>query len=125
MKEVKTGTKVYTTVFATDTPDDTHGGACHEYQVVISTELKPGSPLPEPVAEIAFQRGPVNECGINGCHNEDLISIVVDRLQAFQAGKFSCRENALALTKLEEALHWLNHRTKDRAARGVEGTSQK
>jgi hypothetical protein len=48
----------------------------------------------------------------------------IDRLQSFQSGDFACRENALALTKLEEALHWLDHRTKDRQRRGVEGTSK-
>lgn len=37
-------------------------------------------------------------------------------------GKYACRENALALTALEEALMWLQKRTRDRLARGVEGT---
>lgn len=35
--------------------------------------------------------------------------------------KFSCRENAIVITKLEEALMWLNKRTEDRKQRGVEG----
>ena len=39
-------------------------------------------------------------------------------------GDFACRENALALTKVEEALHWLNHRTADRQRRGVEGKNE-
>jgi len=46
-------------------------------------------------------------------------------LRSFQAGPYACRENALALTKIEEAMHWLNHRTAERQARGVEGTSEK
>jgi len=54
-----------------------------------------------------------------------LIAVVIDRLQGFQGGKFACRENALALTKLEEAVHWLHHRTAQRLARGVEGTHEK
>ncbi len=41
-----------------------------------------------------------------------------------QAGEFSCRENALVITKLEEARHWLDHRTQVREAQGVEGTDQ-
>ncbi|RPH88532.1 MAG: hypothetical protein EHM32_01115 [Spirochaetales bacterium] len=69
-----------------------------------------------------FQNGPLKESGVNGCHNEDLIAIVIDRLNGFQSGDYNCRENALALTKLEEALHWLNHRTAARQVRGVEGT---
>ena len=55
--------------------------------------------------------------------NEDLIAIVIDRMQGFQSGQFKCRENAVALTKLEEALMWLRKRTQDREDRGVEGTS--
>lgn len=74
-------------------------------------------------ADIKFQKGPIKECGINGCHNEDLIAIVIDRLQCFQESEFKCRENAIAITKLEEALMWLRKRTDDRAKRGVEGTS--
>jgi hypothetical protein len=39
--------------------------------------------------------------------------------------KFPCRENALAITKLDEALLWLEKRTRDRVARGVEGKHEK
>ena len=38
----------------------------------------------------------------------------IDRLEYYQASKFKCRENALAITKLEEALHWCGHRTAKR-----------
>jgi len=97
-----------------------HGGACHEYQVLQKTEGEITSCL----AGIRFQNGPVKEFGVNGCFQEDLIAICIDRLRGFQAGNFACRENALALTKLEEALHWLNHRTRDRQNRGVEGMNK-
>lgn len=73
---------------------------------------------------ITFQRGPVCD-GVNGITNEVLLAIVVDRLRAFQAGPYTCRENSLALTKLEEAQHWLLSRTRARMARGVEGTHEK
>lgn len=72
-----------------------------------------------------FQSGPIKEAGVNGVTNEVLIAIVTDRLRSFQASKYACRENALALTKLEEALHWLHTRTREREARGVEGTHEK
>lgn len=58
----------------------------------------------------------------NGAILEDLIATCVDRLEFFQASKFSCRENALAITHMQEALHWLNHRTLARRRRGVEGS---
>jgi hypothetical protein len=51
-----------------------------------------------------------------------LLAIVVDRMRDFQRGAYACRENAIALTKLEEAQHWLHARTRGRVARGVEGT---
>lgn len=86
--------------------------------------------------DLKFQNGPVS-AGINGITNEALLAVVIDRLRSFQngapgddlhltaKGPFACRENALALTKLEEAMHWLHHRTRGRVARGVEGTLQK
>ena len=48
-----------------------------------------------------------------------------DRLKGFQSGDFACRENALALTALEECLLWMNKRVEDRASRGVLGTNNK
>lgn len=58
----------------------------------------------------------------NGAILEDVIATCVDRLQFFQDSKFNSRENALAITHLQEALHWLNHRTVERRRRGVEGS---
>lgn len=72
--------------------------------------------------ELLFQNGPIAEVGTNGITQEALIAICIDRLRGFQAGPYACRENALALTKLEEAQHWLHARTRAREARGVEGT---
>lgn len=74
------------------------------------------------LAQINFQEGPIKECGVNGVMNEDLIAMVICRLQHFQQSEFSCRENAMAITKLEEALLWLRKRTMGREKRNVEGT---
>lgn len=76
----------------------------------------------EPLAEIHFQEGPIHECGVNGVCNEDLINMVICRLEHFQNSEFRCRENALAITALEEALLWLRKRTMSRESRGVEVT---
>ncbi|NOV28030.1 hypothetical protein E5S69_31585 [Cupriavidus necator] len=73
---------------------------------------------------VLFQNGPIPEVGVNGITQEVLLAIVADRLRSFQAGPFACRENALALTKIEEAQHWLQQRTIARMRRGVEGTHQ-
>lgn len=74
--------------------------------------------------EIEFQRGPVKEVGYNGITSEHLLAILIDRLKVLNQGKYACRENSIALTKLEEALMWLNKRTENRKARGIEGTNE-
>lgn len=100
------------------------GGANHVYEV---TGFDPGINFVAGLGHIIihFQNGPINENGVNGLTQEVLLAIVADRLRSFQAGQFACRENALALTKIEEAQHWLHHRTLARMQRGVEGTHQK
>ena len=94
------------------------GNANHNY-LIRDTETE------NILGEVIFQNGPIKEVGVNGVTNEDLLSIVAHRLQCFQTSQFACRENALALTKIEEATHWLAHRTAGRQARGVEGSHQK
>ena len=74
---------------------------------------------------IKFQSGPIKEHDVNGCTMEDVLNVVLRRLNEHQATSFKCRENAIAITKLEEALHWLNHRTRARIEQGVEGTDVK
>ena len=106
-------------VFCLDEPSG--GGAYYVYEIGNSGGVIP----PDASAifgKVYVQNGPVREVGINGCHQEDLLIIVIDRLQHFQKGEFACRENDLALQKIEEALHWLRHRTNGRIARNVEGT---
>lgn len=56
----------------------------------------------------------------NGTTNEEVLAVLIDRMNYLQS-KFPCRENALAITKLDEALMWLNARTANRQKRGVEG----
>lgn len=92
------------------------GGANHEYVVVCG-----GTPV-----EIAFQHGPRKDPdSVNGVLDTDLLEIVRDRLIGFQSGEFATRENAIALTHIEEALLWMNKRVEDRIERGVLGTNEK
>lgn len=98
--------------------------APHTFEVVrkldANTEFNPATDL---LAKIHFQEGPIKENGVNGVANEDLLVMVIRRLQGFQDSPYSCRENAMAITKLEEALLWLRKRTMGRENRGVEGTN--
>jgi hypothetical protein len=125
------------------------GGACHQYQIywgdihrgprptidelekiLASPNDKKVSIMPDGGISIrnsmliSFQNGPVKEAGVNGISQEALMAVVIDRLRSFQAGEYKCRENAIALTHFEEGLMWLQKRTRDRLARGVEGTNQ-
>jgi hypothetical protein len=93
------------------------GNANHLYR--IESMAKPIFVL----GQVNFQNGGIADNGVNGLQNEDLLAIVIDRLQGFQEGKYKCRENAIALTKIQEGLMWLEKRTADRMARGVEGTA--
>lgn len=77
------------------------------------------------IEKIHFQEGAIKEHGVNGVMNEDLIAMVICRLEHFNETDFRCRENSMAITKLEEALLWLRKRTMGREKRGVEGTYQK
>lgn len=109
--------------------DAGHGGASHKYAVYgwhsKSNAANDSTCNDETKCLILFQNGPIGEVGINGITQEALLAIVEDRLKCFQAGPYACRENALALTHLQEAMHWLHHRTRERLARGVEGTHEK
>ena len=124
------------TVTAEDAPGP--GGANHHYTVnFVSTIGRGGGRLQQ--LAICFQNGPVGSLldNINGVSNEALLAILIDRMRGFQhlrgpdggfdfntRGNYACRENDRALAHLEEALMWLQKRTRDRLARGVEGTSE-
>ena len=64
----------------------------------------------------------LNEDGTSepGTTLEEMLRVCIERLQELN-GRFSSRENALAITKMQEALMWLNERTRERKQRGVEG----
>jgi len=64
---------------------------------------------------------PASEGGdLRQCQWSDLVATGLEQLKYFN-GKFPCRENALTITKLEEALMWNEKRTQDRIKRKVEG----
>jgi hypothetical protein len=53
-----------------------------------------------------------------------VLDAVLKRIEYYQSTQFKCRENAIAITKIEEALHWLDSRTRRRVDAAVEGTHQ-
>lgn len=70
--------------------------------------------------DIQFQHGPIQENGVNGVQNEEVLELLAMRLRALNVA-FPCRENSIAITKIEEAWLWLRHRTAIRQSQGVEG----
>lgn len=96
------------------------GNACHKYGINMLTNTESTSG-----PTINFQNGPIQEVGVNGISQESLLAIVEDRLLGFQSGEYACRENAIALTHIQDAMMWLQKRTRDRMSRGVEGTNKK
>lgn len=101
-------------VYATD--DGGPGGAAHTYKINGPDDIR---------HLILFQRGPCNgDDSQAGILDPVLLAIIIDRLRCFQAGQYSTRENAIALTHLETALLWMHQRSNKRAKRGVLGTNK-
>ena len=101
------------TVFVVD--EKGNGGAYHNYEI----DFQDGNGT----CNIQFQNGARKLTdSIYGVLDTDLLEIVRHRLQCFQQGNFSTRENAIALTHIEETLLWMNKRVEDRIERNVLGT---
>lgn len=101
---------VYVNAISKEADDKDVAG--HRYDVINGNQL----------GTIRFQQG-VQTDGHNGITNEQLIAILVHRLNHLNQAPWNCRENSLAITHLQEAGFWLAHRTAQRLARGVEGTT--
>lgn len=69
---------------------------------------------------IKFQKGAM-ALGRNGCTTVEILDVLIDHLRGFQSGPFACRENAIAITKIEEARLWVEERRRLREAQGVKG----
>jgi len=80
--------------------------------------------------DIEWQNGPRGQEGTdelappNGAFLEDAIYAAIQRLQFFQDSPYRDRGNAIAITRLEEALQALKHRQVERSYRGVEGKNE-
>ena len=111
-------TSEYTEVQVLD--EKGQGNVNHKYRIVGANPPEGETPV---LGIVDFQNGPIKEFGVNGVSNEDLLAIVVDRLRGFQSGDYTCDANQHALAHAENALTALFERTKEREARGVEGTN--
>lgn len=73
-----------------------------------------------PQAVFFYEQDKDGSTRIDGTTLEEMLRVSIERLGELNE-RFSCRENSIAITKMQEALLWLNARTADRQARGVEG----
>lgn len=109
-------------VYALDDPGV--GSASHEYRITPNGCDGQGTTYPS--QDVSFQHGARKDPNSrHGVLDTDLLEIVRDRLRGFQSGEFACRENACALTHIEEALMWMNRRVEDRIERNVLGTNNR
>ena len=91
--------------------------------VIITSDDQDGEEDRVARQEIQFQHGTIPENGINGVTNEAVLALLAMRIRALNQ-KFPCRENSIAITKIEEARLWLQERTRVREEQGVEGKNE-
>lgn len=94
---------------------ESHNGIADNYEV--GTDGKT-------YLKVKFQTGGTATTEKNGVFIEDLLIIAYAKLKEYN-DQLPCRENSIALTKIEEAVLWLAKRKLEREFRGVYGTEQK
>jgi hypothetical protein len=72
-----------------------------------------------PFVRIAFQKGSVQEVGLNGVRVEDVIEIVAEKIRQYQYAELPCLENEQALYNLNLAKQALLERRRLRQEQGV------
>lgn len=91
----------------------------------INTTDKVGNPTGGSVESVGlridWQSGPLGRPPklATGAFVDDVIEAARQRLEFYQkmsGGKYACRQNAIAITKLDEALMWLTNRRMERKA---------
>ena len=105
-------------------PDPDYGGA-HRYQFINSLGFKDGQTQYEgSFQQIQFVQKNADGTMTPGLQSEQLLLVLIDRHRKLN-DKFPSREGSLAITKMEEVLHWLEARVRERISRGVMGDLKK
>jgi hypothetical protein len=108
------------------------GGASHRYLFVARADEAHRGSIPGrgsfgweyPAGYVQFQKGPRHEADSTpGVIESVLLAVLIDRLEAFQAGPYACAENVTVLFHLHAAMGTVKQRAHNRAARGVLGTA--
>lgn len=75
--------------------------------------------------EIVFCKGNKEDGNVlrqEGVFSETLIQTVKEYLETVNVGPMASRETSMVITKLDEALMWIDKRSNDRKLRGVQNT---
>lgn len=121
MPKLDIGTNLFTEVNyeELDSPDSL------VYMIGKKVDSGMGAPPTGDFGFIEFQRGPMRSDDVNGCAPEDVLAILIHRFRTIQDSPNKCREFSLVLTKLEEAMHWLEHKENSLLKRGLQGRHEK
>ncbi len=92
----------------------------HLIEALQAIDNSPYITVKDNVLTLTIQDGPIGEFGINGIQATDMLIYTKELFKSLNK-TFPCRENSLTITKIEEAIHWQEARTKDRESRKVEG----
>ena len=104
--------------------DDSYGGA-HYYELSNCLGFNNGkTEYVNTIQSLQFIKKEEDGSMTPGLQSEQLLIALIDRHKKLNE-RFSSREGALAITKMEEALHWLEARVKERVNRGVMGELKK
>lgn len=104
--------------------DENYGGA-HLYEIQNCVGFNNGkTEYVESTQSIQFVQKNDDGSMIPGLQSEQLLLALIDRHKKLNA-RFPSREGALAITKMEEAVHWMQARVKERMDRNVMGELKK
>lgn len=96
--------------------------ATYEVPTFKITDNGPEDGLP---AIIKFCKGNKQDANLlrqEGFFTETLIQVCKEYLESVNVGELASRETSMVITKLDEALMWINKRAEDRKLRGVQST---
>lgn len=94
-------------------------GVAFEYIVRRKAEIGIGN---ETFASIRFQSGAVAQNGVNGTREQDLISVLLDRIARRHGGEEHCPEFEMAAARLEEVSILLDQAAERRRISNANGS---
>jgi len=97
--------------------------------IKLISEIEGNVQISDWMQQITFVRGDKTDNGViiprvDGILHEQLLTMMISDLQ-YKSKLVPSRETSIVITKLQEALMWLEERQKDRENRNVQGTYTK